>query len=111
MPGNTTPASTTGVKMTYAIGQEDDQIFEFSPVPFIQCDTAFDLSGKETTGQTITINVTGTLVAGKPAYYEYSFHEVRVQNFRRASDRGIACVSLLSSRDRHRRFRRRSRRL
>ena len=61
----TIPASKEGVKMTYRISHDDTQIFEFAPVPFIQCDTAFDLSGKEETGQTITINVTGTLVAPK----------------------------------------------
>jgi len=62
MPYFTSPAPRDGVKMTYTIGQT---VFEFSPVPFIQCDTAFDLSGKKETGQTITINVSGTLVASK----------------------------------------------
>ena len=61
----TTPAPKDGVKMTYKIGHGDNQVFEFSPVPFIQCDTAFDLSGKQEIGQTITINVSGTLLAPK----------------------------------------------
>jgi hypothetical protein len=68
MPSFPAPVLAEGVKMTYTIG--DGSVFEFSPVPFIQCDTAFDLSGKEETGQTITINVNGTLVAPKHLYNE-----------------------------------------
>ena len=56
-----TPRERTGVKMTYQIA--DGTVFEFSPTPFIQCDRAIDLSGKEETGFTTTINFTGTLVA------------------------------------------------
>ena len=53
------------VRMEYKFKDDSGQnnVFEFAPVPFIQIDREFDLSGKEEIGQTITINVTGTLVA------------------------------------------------
>jgi hypothetical protein len=52
-----------GVHMTYEIS--DGRVYEFAPVPFIQCDRTFDLSGQEEVGSTLTIQVTGTLLAPK----------------------------------------------
>jgi len=68
-----TPAPHVGVFMTYQIhtgsdvmgNNQSNKLFEFSPVPFIQCDRTVDFSGKEQTGSTITINVSGTLIAGR----------------------------------------------
>ena len=59
------PAPRDGVHITYKINDDFQELFEFSPAPFIQCDRSIDFSGKEQIGQTITINVSGTLVAPK----------------------------------------------
>ena len=53
----------TGVRVEYKTNESSTQTFEFSPAPFITCDRSIDLAGQEEIGTTITINVSGTLVA------------------------------------------------
>lgn len=61
--GTLIPSRLYGPRMTYKISEDAEDLYEFSPVPMINCSRQVNISGVEETGDTITISFSGNLVA------------------------------------------------